>query len=72
MQHESLVLHPLCGTLRGQVVKDANLKYSKLLDHLTTVGLSLARATCETSQVLLVGGQMVFLGDLPFFASPSD
>ena len=67
MQHESLVLHPLCGTLRGRVVKDANLKCSKLLNHLTTVGLSLAQATCETSQVLLVGGQVVFLGDLPFF-----
>ena len=27
---------------------------------------SLARVTCETSQVLLVGGQVVFLRDLPF------
>ena len=25
-----------------------------------------ARVTCETSQVLLAGGQVVFLGDLPF------
>ena len=33
---------------------------------LTAVGSSLARATCETSQVLLAGGQVVFLGDLPF------
>ena len=30
------------------------------------VGSSLARVTCETSQVLLAGGQVVFLGDLPF------
>ena len=30
------------------------------------VGSSLDRVTCETSQVLLVGGQVVFLGDLPF------
>ena len=30
------------------------------------MGSSLAGATCETSQVLLVGGQVVFLGDLPF------
>ena len=34
--------------------------------HLTTVGLSLARVTCETSEVLLAGGQVFFLGDLPF------
>ena len=27
---------------------------------------SLARVTCETSQVLLAGGQLVFLGNLPF------
>ena len=28
--------------------------------------MSLARAKCETSQVLLAGGQVVFLGDLSF------
>ena len=31
-----------------------------------TVGSSLARVTCETSQVLLAGGQVVFLGVLLF------
>ena len=30
------------------------------------MGSSLARVKCETSQVLLVGGQVIFLGDLPF------
>ena len=30
------------------------------------MGFSLARVTCEASQVLLAGGQVVFLGDLPF------
>ena len=30
------------------------------------VGASLARVTCETSQILLEGGQVVFLRDLPF------
>ena len=30
------------------------------------MGSSLARVTCGTSQVLLVGGQVVYLGDLPF------
>ena len=34
--------------------------------YLTAVGSSLARVTCEASQVLLAGGQVVFLGDLPF------
>ena len=34
--------------------------------HLTAVGWSLALATCETSQALLAGGQMFFLGDLLF------
>ena len=34
---------------------------------LTTMGSSLAGVTCEISQVLLVGGQVVFLGDLPFW-----
>ena len=34
--------------------------------HLTAVGSSLARVTCEASQVLLAGGQVFFLGDLPF------
>ena len=29
------------------------------------VGSSLVRVTCETSQVLLAGGQVVFLRDLP-------
>ena len=43
----------LLGGPHGLVVKDA-------------VGSSLARVTCETSQVLLGGGQVVFLGDLPF------
>ena len=33
---------------------------------LTAVGSSLARVTCETGQVPLAGGQVVFLGDLPF------
>ena len=31
------------------------------------VGWSLARVTCETSQVLLAGGQVVFLGGSPVF-----
>ena len=30
------------------------------------MGSSLAEVTCETSQVLLVGGDVFFLGDLPF------
>ena len=34
--------------------------------HLTAVSCSLAPVTCETSQVLLAGGQVFFLGDLPF------
>ena len=34
--------------------------------HLATVGSSLAWVTCETSQGLLAGGQVVFLGDLLF------
>ena len=37
--------------------------------HLTAVsgvGTSPALATCETSQVLLAGSQVVFLGVLPF------
>ena len=34
--------------------------------NLTAVGLTLARVTCETSQVLLAGGQMVFHEDFPF------
>ena len=36
------------------------------------MGLSLARATCETSQVLLAGGQVFFLGGSPVFAPPND
>ena len=31
------------------------------------MGSSLARVTCETSQVLLVGGQVVLFGDPPFW-----
>ena len=34
--------------------------------HLTAVGLSLARVTCETSQVLYVSGEVVFLRDHSF------
>ena len=34
--------------------------------------LRIAWVTCEKSQVLLAGGQVVFLGDLPFFAPPFD
>ena len=34
--------------------------------HLTAVGSSLSRVTCETSHVLLAGGQVFFLQDLPF------
>ena len=34
--------------------------------HLTAVGLSLAGVTCETSQVLLAGGQVFFVWDLTF------
>ena len=30
------------------------------------MGSSLARVTCGSSQVLLAGGQVVYLGDLPF------
>ena len=40
--------------------------YQFVQDHLTTVGLSPARVACETCQVLLAGGQVVFLGDLLF------
>ena len=38
-----------------------------LVSH-TAVGLNLARVTCETSQVLLAGGQVFFSfpGGLPF------
>ena len=33
---------------------------------IAAVDSSLARVTCEASQVLLAGGQVVFLGELPF------
>ena len=46
--------------------KGANFWLSKALVISTAVGSSLARVTCETSQVLLAGGQMDFLMDLPF------
>ena len=39
--------------------------------HLTTVSSSLARVIYEISQALLAGGQVVFLGDLPFSPHPS-
>ena len=39
----------------------------KITRHLTALGSSLARIICETSQVLLVDGHVVFLGDLPHF-----
>ena len=39
--------------------------------HLTTVSSSLARVIYEISQALLVGGQVVFLGYLPFSPHPS-
>ena len=42
------------------------LIFSALNHCFTAVGLSLARVTCEKSQVLLAGGQVVFLRDLPF------
>ena len=42
------------------------LKLWEMLGRLTAVGSSVAWVTCETSQVLLVGGQVFFLGDLPF------
>ena len=49
------------------------LIFSALARRLTAVGSSPARITCETSQVLLVGGQQVFfLGDLPFSPPPYD
>ena len=32
----------------------------------TAVGSSLTRVTCKTIQVLFAGGQVFFLGDLPF------
>ena len=48
----------------GRDVKDTNL--------LTTEYSRLARVTSETSQVLLAGGQVVFLGGSPVFASPND
>ena len=39
----------------------------RVLRTLTAVGSSLARVyTCETSKVLLAGGQVVYLGDIPF------
>ena len=34
--------------------------------HLNAVGSSLAGVTCETSQVLLASGQVLFLGDSCF------
>ena len=43
---------------------------SKSLVIVTAVGSSLARVTCETSQVLLAGGQVVFLEDAPFSPHP--
>ena len=36
------------------------------LDHLIPLVSSLAWSTCETSKVLLVGGLVVFLGNLAF------
>ena len=41
-----------------------------MLDGLTTVSSSLG--TCEISQVLLVGGQVIFLGDLSLFPPPTN
>ena len=38
----------------------------KITRHLTAVGSSLARVTCDTSQVLLAGGQLFFLREFPF------
>ena len=38
----------------------------KIARHLTTVSSSLAQVTYETSQVLLVDGQVICLRDLPF------
>ena len=39
----------------------------QITHYLTTMGLSLAQVTCETSKVLQLGGQVAFLGDLPFW-----
>ena len=39
---------------------------AEMARHLTAVGSSLAWVACETSQVLLAGGQVISLGDLPF------
>ena len=39
---------------------------------ISAVGSSLARVTFETSQTLLAGGHVVFLGDLPVFAPSYD
>ena len=49
----------------GRVVKAANL-------HLIAVGSSLAQVTCETSQVLLEGGQVFYSRGSPVFAPPND
>ena len=45
------------------IVNNDLCKFSR---HLIAVGSILARVTYETSKVLLAGGQVVFLGNLPF------
>ena len=47
------------------MVKDTNLEHPKPLI-ISLLGSSLARVTCQTSQVLLAGGQVFFLGELVF------
>ena len=52
--------------LRGRAVKSAISESLNHLNAVSDVGSSPALATCETSQVLLAGVQVVFLGVLPF------
>ena len=56
----------IVGRPHGRVVKNINLLHSKSLELLTAVVSSLDRATCETSQVMLVDGQVVFSGTSRF------
>ena len=53
------------GTPRGRVVKAANLQCSKSLV-ISPLWVLAWLGSRETSQALLAGGQVVFLGDLPF------
>ena len=57
-------MYVLGGKGIGFVIKYA---HSTTVQWFTTVGLSLARVTSKTSQVVFVGGQVVFLQESPVF-----